>query len=130
RAVMPFEFTAVLVKGRSNYLSKRRLANAEKRSVALFSSPEEFDQLRHLRRWAGTTTDGSLSDLEYRPEYSLWDEVQSEHGNCMGRQCPTYNECFYYQARRRIQNAQILVVNHAMFFSDLALRRAGVSLLP
>jgi ATP-dependent DNA helicase DinG len=60
----------------------------------------------------------------------VWDEVASDHGNCMGRRCPTYNKCFYYQDRRRVQHAQILVVNHALFFSDLALRRQGVSVLP
>ena len=50
--------------------------------------------------------------------------------NCMGRECPTYKDCFYYRARRRMQHAQILVVNHALFFSDLALRRQGASILP
>ena len=60
----------------------------------------------------------------------MWDEVESDSGNCLGRQCPTYNDCFYYRARRRVQNAQILVVNHALFFSDLALRRSGASILP
>ena len=56
--------------------------------------------------------------------------MASDSGNCLGRQCPTYKECFYYRARRRVQNAQILIVNHALFFSDLALRRAGASILP
>src|SRR5690606_35226044 len=51
-------------------------------------------------------------------------------GNCLGRKCPTHAQCFYYQARRRIWNADILVVNHALFFSDLALRREGASILP
>ena len=60
----------------------------------------------------------------------MWDEVASDSGNCLGRKCPKYNECFYYHARRRVQNAQILVVNHALFFSDLALRRQGRSILP
>ena len=68
--------------------------------------------------------------LPIRPLISVWDEVQSEHGNCLGRKCPTYNQCFYYQARRRVWNADIIVVNHALFFSDLALRREGASILP
>ena len=54
----------------------------------------------------------------------------SDSGNCLGRRCPTYNKCFYYKDRRRMQHAQILVVNHALLFSDIALRRAGVSILP
>ena len=76
------------------------------------------------------TADGSLADLDFRPLPAVWDEVASDHGNCMGRSCPMYAKCFYYKARRRMQNAQILVVNHALFFTDLALRRENVSILP
>jgi ATP-dependent DNA helicase DinG len=129
-AVIPLEFSAVLVKGRNNYLSLRRLHGAMKRSGSLFRDEEELSELRGLDRWSGRTVDGSLSDLDHRPISTVWDEARSEHGNCMGRQCPSYNRCFYYKARRRVQNAQILIVNHALFFSDLALRRNGVSILP
>ncbi len=79
---------------------------------------------------AKATADGSLSDLAFQPFGQVWDEVASDSGNCLGRRCPTYNQCFYYKDRRRAQNAQILVVNHALLFSDIALRRAGVSILP
>jgi ATP-dependent DNA helicase DinG len=130
RSVIPWEFTAVLVKGRGNYISLRRLRNALGRAANLFSQDEEFEQLRQINAWAQETTDGSLSDLDFRPLPNVWDEVASDHGNCMGRQCPMYQKCFYYQARRRIQHAQILVVNHALFFSDLALRREKASILP
>jgi ATP-dependent DNA helicase DinG len=129
-AVMPLEFTAVLVKGRGNYLSLRRLNNAISRADNLFAQDEEHDQLRRIRAWSKTTGDGSLADLDYRPVPQVWDEVASDHGNCMGRKCPTYNDCFYYRARRRVSHAQVLVVNHALLFSDLALRRQGFSILP
>lgn len=129
-SVMPLEFTAVLVKGRSNYLSLRRLENARRRASTTFTQEEEFEQLGQIEEWSRETGDGSLSDLSYRPLPQVWDEVASDHGNCMGRQCPRYKDCFYYRARRRVSNAQILVVNHALFFSDLALRREGASILP
>lgn len=129
-AVIPLEFTAVLVKGRGNYLSKRRLAAALDRAQGMFRFPNEFDQLDSVARWAKATGDGSLSDMSFRPLPAVWDEVASDHGNCLGRKCPTYKTCFYYRARRRIHHAQILIVNHALFFSDLALRRDGASLLP
>jgi ATP-dependent DNA helicase DinG len=129
-SVIPLEFTAVLVKGRGNYVSLRRLQNALGRASSLFVRDEEFDQLRQIHTWTKWTSDGSLADLDYRPQPAVWDEVQSDQGNCMGRQCPFYQECFYYRARRRMQNAQLLVVNHALFFSDLALRRSGASILP
>ncbi len=70
--------------------------------------------------------DGSLSSLPIDPDRTVWDEVASDTGNCLGRACPTYKDCFYFRARRRASNAQLLIVNHAMLFSDLALRQQGV----
>lgn len=129
-SVIPREFSAILVKGRRNYLSRRRLESARARRQSLFETDDSLTQLEAVHRWSRTTGDGSLADLSYRPMPHVWDEVASDHGNCMGRKCPHYNSCFYYQARRRVGNAQILVVNHALFFSDLALRQQGVSILP
>ena len=129
-SVVPLEFTAVLAKGRRNYVSLRRLQAAQRRGNGLLERGEELDQLRRLSQWSETTTDGSLSDLEFRPLPSVWDEVASDHSNCMGRRCPTFETCFYYRDRQRLERAQILVVNHALFFSDLALRREGASILP
>lgn len=130
RSVIPREFTAVLAKGRGNYLSRRRLAVARQRSGNLFFQEREYDQLKKIEAWTRDTSDGSLSDLAFKPDGSVWDEVQSDTGNCLGRNCDSHKECFYFQARRRAQNAQLIVVNHALFFSDLALRRNGASILP
>ena len=129
-AVIPLEFSAVLAKGRANYMSLRRLKGAVERSGSMLARPEELHQLEDVVRWSHATGDGSKSDLPFRPLPQVWDEVLSEHGNCLGKKCPTYDDCFYYRARRRIWNADILVVNHALFFADLALRREGVSVLP
>jgi ATP-dependent DNA helicase DinG len=103
---------------------------AAERAASLFSQEEEMRDLRQIIAWSKSTGDGSRSDLSFQPAWSVWDEVQSDSGNCLGRKCPTYKDCFYYRARRRVSNAQILVVNHALFFSDLALRRIGASILP
>ncbi len=104
-AVIPLEFSAVLVKGRHNYLSRRRLRGTVSRAGTLFRDEAEFTDLRNIAKWAESTTDGSLTDLSYRPLPQVWDEAQSDHGNCMGRDCPTYADCFYYQARRRARGA-------------------------
>ncbi len=128
-AILPLEFSAVLVKGRGNYISLRRLKNAYVKSTSLFET-EEMSQLQKIHHWANETDDGSRSDLGFSPLATVWDEVRSDHGNCLGKRCPTHNDCFYYKARRRVWNANILVVNHALFFSDLALRRDGASVLP
>jgi ATP-dependent DNA helicase DinG len=130
RAVMPEEFSAVLVKGRSNYISLRRLDAAVARAGATFQKQEEFDQLSEIRLWSRKTIDGSRSDLDFRPSPAVWDAVESENGNCLGKTCPRNKDCFYFKARRRMWSANILVVNHALFMSDLALRAAGASLLP
>jgi ATP-dependent DNA helicase DinG len=129
-AVMPREFSAVLVKGRGNYVSLRRLALAVERSGSLFPEEGERAELLELARWARHSGDGSLADLPAAPNPAIWEEVASDSGNCMGRACPTHQQCFYYAARRRMAHAQVLVVNHALFFADLALRRGGASLLP
>ena len=129
-SVIPREFSAVLVKGRGNYISLRRLENALARSTTLFDREEQMAQLRDIRDWSKQTNDGSRADLSYRPIPAVWDEIASDSGNCMGRKCPQHKNCFYYAARRRQEHAQILVVNHALFFSDLGLRRLGISILP
>ena len=129
-SVIPLEFSAVLGKGRGNYISLRRMQHALQKSVSLFSQIEETNQLEEIRRWSSSTGDGSKSSLPFRPLGSVWDEVKSDSGNCLGNKCPTYDKCFYFQARRRLLNADIIIVNHALFFSDLALRRLDVSILP
>ncbi len=130
KAVIPREFTSVLVKGRGNYISKRRLELAETRSISLWSNERDHDHLTSVKDWSKTTDDGSLSSMAFRPPSNVWDEVASDSGNCMGRKCNHHESCFYYKARRRVQNSQILVVNHALFFSDLALRAQGGGILP
>ncbi|WP_437228811.1 ATP-dependent DNA helicase [Planctomicrobium sp. SH661] len=128
-SILPVEFSAVLVKGRGNYISLRRLQQAREKSRALFES-EEQTQLQSVHNWSESTYDGSLADLGFTPIPQVWDEIRSEHGNCLGKKCPSHKDCFYYRARRRVWNSDVLVVNHAMFFADLALRREGASVLP
>ncbi|HTU16717.1 MAG TPA: ATP-dependent DNA helicase [Gemmataceae bacterium] len=130
QSVMPQQFTATLVKGRANYLSLRRLRGAQQRAGALLVEPAAIDQLQQIGRWSRTTQDGSRSDLPFQPPPALWDLVESDSGNCLGRGCPDYAKCFYFQARKRMFGANLLIVNHALFFSDLALRRQGANLLP
>ena len=129
-SVIPLEFSAVLAKGRGNYVSLRRLDQAVARSSSMFESEAELQQIETLRRWGKTTTDGSRADLNLKVMPQVWDEVRSDSSNCMGRNCPRHKECHYYAARKRLQNADVLIVNHALFFSDLSLRRMGVNILP
>lgn len=130
RAVLGEEFTAVLCKGRSNYLCLRRLEQTSRKAHTLFGDPRLDNDLIMIEDWAQNTREGSLSSLPRQPSWQVWENVCAQQGNCLGRRCKYYEPCFYQASRRRMSNGQILVCNHAMFFSDLALRRAGASLLP
>ncbi len=125
---LPYSFTAVLAKGRGNYLCRRRLEFAIRRQKGLF---DEFgSSLAVINDWARQTRDGSLSDISFLPRGGVWDAVKSEHGNCRGRKCPHFKDCFYWRARRRLESADIIVTNHALMFSDLVLKDDGASVLP
>lgn len=128
--VYPEEFTAVLVKGRSNYLGLRRLARASARQDRLFSTRKQLAELHRIEDWAYKTQDGSLADLDVQPSQDVWDWARSDGDDCLGRQCPHFKRCFYQRARRRANGAQLLIVNHALLFSDLAVRQRGASILP
>ncbi|MHC4123214.1 MAG: ATP-dependent DNA helicase [Planctomycetota bacterium] len=125
---LPWGFTAVLAKGRGNYICKRRLKFALKRRQ-LF--PDKLGgELDAVSAWASRTKDGSLSDMDYLPSATVWEKVRSEHGNCRSRRCPYFKDCFYQKARRQLDSADIIVANHALMFSDLVLKEQGASILP
>lgn len=125
---LPWNFNAVLAKGRGNYLCRRRLEFALRNCERRFSQFD--DELSEISSWASETKDGSLSDTLFVPSSRVWDTVNSEQGNCPGRGCKHFANCFYRRARRKLESADIIVVNHALMFSDLVLKEQSVSLLP
>jgi ATP-dependent DNA helicase DinG len=116
----PFRFA--LVKGRRNYVSIRRALLAKENAPALFD-PQKQAELTGIVEWMRKTQDGSLSDLSFRPSGEVWDEVSSESDVCLRAKCPHFEECFYQRARRDASSADVVVVNHHLLFSDLAVRR-------
>ncbi len=123
-------FRPVLVKGRGNYVSIRRLRLASARQDRLFADAASRRSLHAIEDWAYATADGTLSTLPQLERPAVWERAQSDSGNCMGRKCPTYEQCFYQRARREMEQANLFICNHALFFSDLALREAGVGFIP
>jgi ATP-dependent DNA helicase DinG len=115
------EFRAVLVKGRGNYLCQRRSAEAG-REPGLFASSEE-SELQQILQWAEATSDGSRDDLGFNPTPTVWEEVCCEADQCSRVRCRDYMRCFFHKARRQAAQANLLVVNHALLLSDLALRQ-------
>lgn len=121
----PVEFSFAMLKGRGNYLCTRRLQKALQQSEALFTSPEA-SELKRIHEWSLETTDGSLSDFAEEPDPKVWEHVCSERGLCTPKKCgfasdfaKTGHVCFFQRARQRILSADVLVVNHTLFFTLL-----------
>lgn len=114
------DFKVVLVKGRSNYLCKRRL-QAALAEPGLFDH-EHSGEIDSLQKWSESTRDGSREDLTFVPHKSVWDEVCCEADQCNRSQCREFTHCYFHQARREAACADILVVNHALLMADLSLR--------
>jgi ATP-dependent DNA helicase DinG len=112
-----------LVKGRGNYVSIRRALLAADTQTSLFEE-DRSSEMKALVEWVGTTEDGSLSDLSFSPADELWEEVRSDPDACLRVRCPHFQQCFYQKARREAASAELLVVNHHLLFTDLAVRRA------
>jgi ATP-dependent DNA helicase DinG len=116
----PFRFA--LVKGRHNYVSIRRARLAAQSAPVLFDdSPRR--EIDAILQWTTASRDGSLQDLPFQPSAEVWDEVVSDSDVCLRTRCPHFDACFYQRARRDAAAADLLVVNHHLLFSDVAVRR-------
>ena len=114
------DFRAVLVKGRSNYICLRRTETAG-REPGLFDR-ELHNELEQILKWSEQTEDGSREDFAVSPNPQVWEEVCCEADQCARVKCTYYSRCFFHRARRQAARAELLVVNHALLLSDLALR--------
>jgi ATP-dependent DNA helicase DinG len=113
-----------LLKGWRNYLCLQRLEQAKSVAATLLDDGLR-GELDSIAAWADRTSDGSLSDLPTPPRPELWDEVSAEPDLCGRLKCPLYEKCFLYKARREAAQADVIVVNHHLLMSDVAVRRAS-----
>jgi ATP-dependent DNA helicase DinG len=125
KQVLPVEFSFTMLKGRGNYLCTRRLQRARQQAATLLTS-SEMEELKRITEWAKETTDGSLSDFDITPDPKVWDLVNSERGLCSTKLCGHSSDiakmgqtCFFQRARSRVLSADVLVLNHSLFFSLL-----------
>ncbi len=124
RAALGVGLRSALLKGRANYLCKYRLQQA--RGEPRFATPEQVSQFQRVLAWSGRTRFGDMAELEALPDDSpLLPLVTSTVDNCLGTECPFYEECFVVQARQRAQAADVVVVNHHLLLADLALKQEG-----
>ncbi|MCG3153695.1 MAG: putative ATP-dependent helicase DinG [bacterium] len=121
QAVMRVKFRAELVKGRTNYACRRKLQEVQSQPD-LFTEANQKTELQSILEWAGKTAEGSKSDLGFLPSEAVWEKIQSESDTTLRSKCPYYNECFFYNARRRAAGADVLIANHHLLFADLAVR--------
>jgi ATP-dependent DNA helicase DinG len=113
-----------LLKGWRNYLCLMRLEQARSTGMALFED-SLGNEISAIAAWADRTTDGSLSDLPAPPRAEVWDEVSAEPDLCTRIRCQFYDKCFLFAARRKAAQADVIVVNHHLLMSDVAVRRVS-----
>lgn len=130
RKALASPVTVALLKGRSNYVCRLHLARAAE--YGRLETKADTRYLREIVRFADMTDTGDKSDLPTVPETaSVWNLVTSTKENCPGTECPHYQDCFVMKARRSAQQADVVVVNHHLFFADVVLKDTGVAeLLP
>ncbi|MDS1907438.1 ATP-dependent DNA helicase [Vibrio parahaemolyticus] len=115
-----------LLKGRSNYLCLDRLSRQMVESHTNESDPTLLTQLVKVRSWSSETKTGDLGDCEDLPEDSMIiPTITSTNDNCLGKECPSYADCFVLKARKRAMDSDIVVVNHHLFLADLAIKETG-----
>ena len=125
KKALPYDFQAMLVRGRSNYLSKRRLGQARANANFLFDSDGAANSLQRIGSWSVSSSNGTISELQPQPPFDVWDQVRSDSDDCKGKTCTFFKECFYHNARRKLRDSQLLVVNHALLFADMSLKQGG-----
>lgn len=121
---LKFKGKLALLKGRSNYLCLERLEQQSMAGGELVA--QAMSDLVHLRGWSSETVDGDISTCGGVTEDSpLWPLVTSTNDNCLGSDCPQYQDCFVVKARRKAMDADVVVVNHHLFLADMVVKESG-----
>jgi ATP-dependent DNA helicase DinG len=124
KELLPVAFTAALMKGRANYLCLRKFRQFQKQP--LFDFVDEAKFFEQIAAWVHTTTTGDRAEISGLPDsYQPWDRMSSHRDTCTGPKCPQYKECFVTLMRQRAAKADLIVVNHHLFMTDIIIRSAG-----
>lgn len=119
--ILPKKFTAAYMKGRGNYACLQKIKRAE--TMPILDGLDEMDYFDEVRQWARDSQTGDRAELTELPEYlSFWRHIDARSETCLGQKCPEYDPCFITRMRQRAMDADIVIVNHHLFFADLALR--------
>ncbi|WP_047151057.1 ATP-dependent DNA helicase [Aneurinibacillus tyrosinisolvens] len=122
------DFRYELAKGRGNYICKRRFQ--ELIDATLKEEKKEAAQLERLKQKLPSLRKGDRDEIPFPLSPAVFSAIQGDGEDCMGKNSPFHKECFIQNARKKLQDAQVIIVNHALFFTDLILRNQGASILP
>jgi ATP-dependent DNA helicase DinG len=124
QSVLPKKFTAAYMKGRNNYVCLQRLNRAQ--SSPVLDGLDEVDYFEDVTTWSRESPTGDRAELANLPEHlSFWRHIDARSDTCIGQKCPDFDPCFITRMRNRAQGADLVVVNHHLFFADLALRNSA-----
>jgi ATP-dependent DNA helicase DinG len=131
-AALGRDVNVAVLKGRQNYLCRNRLQGFALLGGSLFAHPDDGRAFEAMRPWIDSTATGDRAELEVEPSPGLWSELAVGSDRCLGRTCAHLGTCFSEAARERASHADLVIVNHALYFADLAIRerRDGVGVLP
>lgn len=123
--VLEDQFKYVLVKGRGNYLCNRKLYHVATGETIDFTelTTTQKEQIVEVLKWGAKSKTGDKGELKFEIDYSVWELFQSESDSCVGNRCRFKDECFFLKAREEKKEADVLITNHHMYFSDLAIRK-------
>ena len=122
--VLPKKFRAAVMKGRNNYACLHRIKRAE--SMPVLEGLDQIDQFDEVFRWVTQTETGDRGELSNLPEnLPFWRHIDARSDTCLGQKCPDFYPCFITRMRQRAIDADVIVVNHHLFFADLALRNGA-----
>jgi len=122
--ILPAKFRAAVMKGRNNYACLHRIKRAE--STPFLEGLEQIDQFDEVFRWVTQTESGDRGELGNLPEnLPFWRHIDARSDTCLGQKCPDFEPCFITRMRQRATDADVVVVNHHLFFADLALRNGA-----
>ncbi len=117
---------ACYMKGRANYLCRRKLYALEHEPI--LSGLEEIQQFRAVVGWEKTTATGDRSEIDALPERSpLWTKLDARSETCLGQTCPDFERCFITEMRRKAAESNLIIVNHHLFFADLAIKQQAAN---